>query len=58
MEKFWEIVNHKDAVQIKIEVSKSLKQFTENNIKPIIEQKKIYTTQANQDGGFKTNEQI
>ncbi len=28
MEKFWQIVNHKDAVLIKIEISKGLFNFT------------------------------
>ena len=33
MKKFWEIINHDDAVQIKFEVAKSLRNFTSENTK-------------------------
>lgn len=64
MEKFWQIVNHKDAVQIKIEVSKSLVKFTQDNIRAIIDQKQNFinnrqqASKVNKDGGSLTNEQI
>lgn len=39
MEKFWDIVNHKDAVLIKIELSKGLINFTKNNTEELVEKK-------------------
>ncbi len=43
MQQFWKIVNHEDAVQIKIEVSKSLQKFTFDNISDIVLQKQQFT---------------
>ena len=37
---FWEIVNHKDAVQIKFEISKGLAQFTYENTREQVKAKK------------------
>lgn len=41
MQKFWQIVNHKDAVLIKIELSKGLVNFTLKNTGHLIEKKGI-----------------
>lgn len=39
MQKFWQIVNHEDAVLIKTELSKGLVNFTQNNTKDLVEKK-------------------
>ena len=40
MRKFWEIINHEDAVQIKFEVAKGLRNFTYENTKDTCARKK------------------
>jgi hypothetical protein len=42
MQQFWKIINHEDAVQIKIEVSKGLSKFTSENISDLNLQKKDF----------------
>lgn len=42
---FWHIVNHEDAVLIKIELSKALTDFTKTSISHLVEDKKKLTKQ-------------
>ena len=41
MQKFWQIVNHDDAVLIKTELSKGLVNFTQKNTFKLLEQKNL-----------------